>query len=253
MKFVDTHCHIQSEQFAGDREDVIARALDQLEWLVVIGDNIASSRRALDLTRDRVYATAGIHPHHANEFAPETVEMLRAMLAEPGVVALGEIGLDYYYDFAPRDVQREAFRAQLAIARELDVPVIIHNRDSDEDMIAVLESMGDEMPRGVMHCFSGDLLFLRRCLDLGLHVSFTGNITFPKAQMIRDAAVAAALERIMIETDAPYLAPVPLRGKRNEPAYVIRTGEYLAQLRGVAPDELAETTTNTATAFFHLQ
>lgn len=252
MRFVDTHCHIQAAQFDDDREAVIARALEQLAWLVVIGDNLVSSRAALQLTRENVYATAGIHPHHANEFSNDALGQVASMLDHPRVVALGEIGLDYYYDFAPRDSQIEAFRAQLELAHVRGLPVVIHNRDSDEDMLRVLEDMGKKRPRGVMHCFSGDRSFLDRCLGLGLHVSFTGNVTFPKAQTIRDAALAAPLERLMVETDAPYLAPVPLRGKRNEPAYVIKTGEFLAELRGMNAAEFAEATTHTAAAFFGL-
>lgn len=250
MRFVDTHCHVQAAQFDEDREDVIARALEQLAWLVVIGDNLASSRDAIALTRDRVYATAGIHPHHAKEFSPKVLREVETMLEHPRVVALGEIGLDYYYDFAPRDMQIEAFRAQLTLAYERDLPVIIHNRDSDEDMLRVLEEAGERRPRGVMHCFSGGPEFLARCLDLGLHVSFTGNVTFPKAAAIREAAEAAPLERLMVETDAPYLSPVPLRGKRNEPAHVVKTGEYLAELRGMTSEAFAEATTQSAAAFF---
>ena len=253
MKFVDTHCHIQSSQFDADRDEVVARALERLAWLVVIGDDLASSRKAVDLTRERVYATAGIHPHHVQEWSAQALDEVCAMLDHPRVVALGEIGLDYYYDFAPRDAQIEAFRAQLELAHARDLPVIIHNRDSDDDMLAILEDVGDKRPRGVMHCFSGGPEFLGRCLVLGLHVSFTGNVTFPKAQMIRDAAIEAPLDRLMVETDAPYLAPVPLRGKRNEPAFVVRTGEFLAELRGMSIDEFAAATTDTAARFFGVE
>jgi TatD DNase family protein len=250
VKLVDTHCHVQAAQFDADREVVIQRGLDDLAWLVIIGDNLASSRAALDLTRGRVFATAGIHPHHAAEFSEETLEQVRAMVQHPNAVAIGEIGLDYYYDMAPRDTQLAAFRAQLLLAHELGLPAVIHNRDADADMLEVLEGVGDQRPRGVMHCFSSDTAFLRRCLDLGLHISYTGNVTFPKAAHIRDAAAATPLDRLMVETDAPYLAPIPLRGKRNEPRYVAHTAAAIAQLKGLSLDAFAAATTATAAAFF---
>lgn len=253
MGLVDTHCHLQDAAFDEDREDVIHRSLAALDWLVVIGDDLETSRKALALCRPGVYCAAGVHPYHAAHVTPPMLDELRAMLHSGGAVALGEIGLDYYkYNQTPRDVQYAAFRVQLELAAELDLPVVIHNRDANDDLARVLDEYHPKLPGGVMHCFAGDAAFAQRCLTWDFFISFAGNVTFPKAGALRDAAKAVPLDRLLVETDSPYLAPQPVRGKRCEPAYVVHTAETLAQLKGVPPDEFSQQTTENARKLFRM-
>lgn len=252
MRFVDTHCHLQHHRFDDDREDVIARALEALEWLVVIGDDIESSAAAVALSRDRVYAAVGVHPYHAEAVDDAALERLRSLAAAPGVVALGEIGLDYFNEYAPRPAQRKAFAAQLALASELGLPVVIHNRESDADTHALLAEHMPALSGCIMHCFGSGPEFAEQCVALGCHISFAGNAAFPKAEPLRDAARATPLERLLVETDAPYLAPPPLRGKRCEPQYVQHTGAALAAALELAPENLAAHTTANARALFRV-
>ncbi len=253
MLLVDTHCHLQDPKFDADREAVIDHSLSALGWLVVVGDDIESSRRAAELTRDKLYAAVGVHPYGAACVDEEALAQLQELAALPGVVALGEIGLDYYRATAPRPIQAKAFKRQLELAQRMELPVIIHDRDAHDDCVAALQSFGDKGPGGVMHCFSGDAALAERCVDLGYHISFAGNLTFPKAQALRDAAAAVPLNRLLIETDSPYLAPQPVRGKRCEPAYVRYIAETLAQVKGVSLEELADATTANAHRLFGVQ
>jgi len=253
MGLVDTHCHLQSERFDEDRDAVLMRALESLDWLVLIGDSLTSSEAAVALIQDCVYAAVGIHPYHPEEASPAGIDRLRNLAKRPGVVAIGEIGLDYYkYNEAPRDIQQEAFRVQLRLAAELNLPVVIHNRDAQDDLAAILDEHHRDLCGGVMHCFAGDAAFLERCLSWNFHVSFAGNVTFPKAQALRDALQVVPMNRLLIETDSPYLAPQPVRGKRCEPGYVRYTAETLADVRGVRVDELIEQTTSNARALFRV-
>ncbi|MCC6486059.1 MAG: TatD family hydrolase [Candidatus Hydrogenedentes bacterium] len=253
MGLVDTHCHLQDRAFDEDREAVIARALDALEWVVVIGDSLASSEAAAALTREGVFAAVGVHPYHPEQVDDAGVAVLRELAKRPGVVAIGEIGLDYYkHNNAPRDAQQEAFRRQLDLAVELILPVVIHNRDSHEDLAAILDAYAGRLPGGIMHCFAGDAAFVERCLQWGFHVSFAGNLTFPKAGAVREAARAVPLNRLLVETDSPYLAPQPVRGKRCEPAYVAHTAATLAEVFGLAPEDLASRTTENARELFRI-
>jgi TatD DNase family protein len=193
---------------------------------------------------DAIYATVGVHPHDASKATSESYARLKELLQHPKVVALGEIGLDYHYDHSPREVQREAFLEQMRIAGEASKPIVIHTREAWEDTIALLETYWRPHGLGgIMHCFSGNADQAALCVDLGFHLSFGGILTFPKSADIQEAARRAPADRLLIETDAPYLAPVPHRGKRNEPAYVAETARKLAQLRGVSPEEIAQTTT----------
>lgn len=238
----DSHCHLDSEQFAADREAVLERALAAgVERMLVIGtgDGPPDLEAAIRLA-DRyapLLATVGVHPHDAAKVADGTLTRLEALLAHPKVVALGEIGLDYHYDFSPRDVQRSVFREQLEIARRHGKPVIIHTREAWDDTIAMLRQ--SPAGPGILHCFSGGPEEAREALALGFHISFAGIVTFPKAGQIQAAARETPLDRILIETDAPYLAPAPHRGKRNEPAFVAHTAAKVAQLRGMEPGALA--------------
>lgn len=252
MALVDTHCHLQDKAFDGDRDEVIARSLSALDWMVVIADSLTSSRKALELTSPtRIYAAVGVHPYHPEEMGGAGRDELRALAESSGVVAIGEIGLDYYrHNDAPRATQQAAFHAQLALATELSLPVVIHNRDAGEDTLAILREHDERLPGVIMHCFSGDVAFAQACGERGYYVSFAGNLTYPKAQPLREAAAAVDRERLLVETDSPYLAPQPVRGKRCEPAHVAHTAAALAQVLGMSTDEAAHLTGENARRVF---
>jgi TatD DNase family protein len=252
MPLVDTHCHLQSPRFDADRQEVMARCREKLDWLVVIGDDLPSSHAACALAGPQVHATVGLHPYHAAAATPETLEELRSLAGQPGVVAIGEIGLDYFNEYAPREVQARGFQAQLELAAELGKPVVIHNRDSDADAAALLAAYLHRVPGVVMHCFGSNAAFAAHCVQMGCFVSFAGNVTFPKAEALREAADAVPLDRILVETDAPYLAPVPLRGQRCEPWHVEHTARCLAERRGVPFEEFCAITTANAARFYGL-
>lgn len=253
MGLVDTHCHLQSERFDEDRDAVLARAVEALDWIVLIGDSLESSQAAVDLVEEQVYAAVGVHPYHPEQVSDEGLARLRSLAARPGVVAIGEIGLDYYkYNEAPRDVQQSAFRAQLELAANLNLPVVIHNRESQDDLASILDEYHATLCGGIMHCYSGDAAFVERCLSWGFHVSFAGNVTFPKAQGLRDAAGAVPMNRLLVETDSPYLAPQPVRGTRCEPAFVTYTAETLAKVKGLDLDTFIAQTTANARALFRV-
>jgi TatD DNase family protein len=249
VNLVDSHCHLDNLQFDPDREAVIGRALAAgIERMVVIGTgdgppDLEAGIRLAD-KHEAIYATVGVHPHDASKATPDTYKRLRELLKHPKVIALGEIGLDYHYDHSPREVQREAFLEQMLIASEARKPIVIHTREAWEDTIDLLEVYWRPYGLGgIMHCFSGGPDQAALCLDLGFYLSFAGILTFPKSADIQEAARTAPADRILIETDAPYLAPVPYRGKRNEPAFVAQTARKLAELRGVTPEEIARITT----------
>jgi TatD DNase family protein len=245
MPLVDTHCHLDSEQFDADRETVIERALAAgVERMMAIGtgegppDLEAGIRLAERYPF--IYATIGVHPHDAAKATNETFDRLRELSRHPKVLAIGEIGLDYHYDFSPRDVQREVFERQLELAREAGKPIVIHTREAWADTLDVIRAHW--RGEGIMHCFTGNEAQAREALDLGFYLSFGGVLTFPKAEPTRQAAAIAPADRILIETDCPYLAPVPNRGKRNEPAFIAETARRLAEVRGVAEEEIAAVT-----------
>ena len=250
---VDTHCHLNHEQFNDDLTDVIARAeAADIRRMIVIGFDLTSSQRAVELAEqfDSVYAAVAVHPHDAQSYDADTETVLRQLAIRPNVVAIGEIGLDYHYDHSPRAEQHSAFRAQLAMAKELRLPVIIHCREAYEDTLDVLESEMDGEFSGVMHCWGGTMEEAQRSLDLGMFLGFGGVITFKNADEVREVARQAPSNRILIETDAPYLAPVPHRGKRNEPSYTQLVCEKLAELRQIPLDMLAAQTTANASVLF---
>lgn len=238
MRGVDTHCHLPMAQFDADREIVLAQALEQLEFLIVIGDGLDGSLGALELVRSNVYATVGFHPYQAAEYDDVAGGRLEEFASRPGVVAVGEIGLDYHNEVAPRPVQRRSFERQLLLAARLGLPAVIHSRDADEDSYAVLREHAPGLAACILHCFGGSVDFAEKCLDLGCFISFAGNVTFPKAASLREAAKRVPLDRLLAETDAPYLAPQPVRGKRCEPAHVLHTLRFLADLKGVSPEEM---------------
>jgi TatD DNase family protein len=244
--FVDSHCHLDDKRFADDLNAVIDRALAAgVTKLLSIGTGdgppgLDCATKIAD-SHESVYASIGVHPHDAAKVMPQTFDDLRALAKNPNVIAFGEIGLDYHYDFSPREVQREVFVAQLKLAHELALPIIIHTREAWTDTIEILRRHG-QMP-GIMHCFTGDPAQAREALDLGLHLAFGGAVTFKTADQIRESARITPDDRLLIETDAPYMAPVPHRGKRNEPAFMLETAAKLAELRGTAPEHIAQITT----------
>jgi TatD DNase family protein len=247
---IDSHAHLEMPAFDPDRDAVLERARQAgVRFILSIGNaqpEEGSMERSLDLCRRHpgLATTVGIHPHDARIASDRWYRQILDLSGEPEVVAIGEIGLDYHYDLSPRDRQREVFRHQLIMARELDRPIIVHSREAETDTLDLLtELWAPPHPGGIMHCFSGDALMARCCLDLGLCISFAGNITFKNAADLRQAAAAVPVERLLAETDAPYLAPVPHRGRRNEPAHVRLVVEALAELHDRPADEMARQTT----------
>jgi TatD DNase family protein len=258
---IDTHCHLADEVFEADLPEVIGRArgagLSGAVCILGAGDEGEASRASrVRQLWPSVGLAVGVHPHQAVQCSGQVDRaeawIRQALAADPAVCAVGEIGLDFHYDFSPRDVQREVFIAQLAVARSLDLPVVIHTREADEDTFATLAAEGRGV-RGVFHCFTGGVERARRALDLGFYLSLAGIVTFPRATDLHEVAAFAPADRILIETDSPYLAPVPYRGKRNEPAHVVQVAERVAALRGVTPSALAGLTTANALQLFGTQ
>lgn len=246
MNLIDSHCHLDHEKFQGDLEETVARSrvAGVTRFLAIgTGEGPPHLEAGLRLAErfEGFFATVGVHPHDASKADAETLTRLAELVKHPKVVALGEIGLDYHYDFSPRDVQMSMFMAQLEIARAAHLPVVIHTREAWADTVGVLRESwrGD----GIMHCFTGGIGEAREALDLGLHLAFGGVVTFPKSEETRAAARMVPEDRLLVETDAPYLAPAPHRGKRNEPAFLTETVRKLAEIRGVEPERIAEATT----------
>jgi len=245
VKLVDSHCHLDDSKFDEDRDQTIERARAAgVERLLAIGTGSGPPdlEAAMRLAEryDFIYATIGVHPHDAAKATEETFTRLRELADHPKVLAIGEIGLDYHYDFSPRPVQQEVFARQLALAAEARKPIIIHTREAWEDTLAQITSLPHG---GIMHCFTGDPAQARQALDRGFHLSFGGVLTFPKAEIVREAARLTPDDRLLVETDCPYLAPIPHRGKRNEPAFMLATVNRLAEVRGSSPEAIAELTT----------
>ena len=241
MKLFDTHVHLTDDRFDADRQAVIdGFEAEHILGVIEAATDEADSKAAVDLASNntRVYAAVGIHPHEAKDVSGEYIRVLADLAKNPKVVAIGEIGLDYHYDFSPRNIQQDIFKAQIALAKDLDLPIIIHNREATKDTMDILKSFAPL--RGVMHCFSGSPETVQETIRLGLHVSFTGTLTFANAHKVQEAFLAVPLDRVMAETDGPYLAPVPVRGKRNEPKYVKHVIEKMAELHGISPGEMAD-------------
>lgn len=248
----DTHAHLDFSPFDPDRERVILRArVAGLVAIVNVGTDPESCRASVALAEqyDFMYAAVGIHPHDAKALTPGVLEELRALARHPRVVAIGEIGLDYYRDLSPRPLQRQAFADQLALAAELGLPVVIHSRDALDDILSVLRGWTG---RGVLHSYSGGPERLEEVLALGLSVGISGPVTFPNAHRLRAVAARVPLDRLLIETDCPYLTPEPYRGRRNEPAYVWHVAGAVARVRGMSAEEVARITTENAAHLFHL-
>jgi TatD DNase family protein len=239
--FTDSHCHLDGERFAADLEAVLDRAAAAgVTRMLSIGTGEIDCAVRLADKYEQVYASVGVHPHDASKLTAQTLDDLRALAANPKVVAFGEIGLDNHYDFSPRETQREAFIAQLRLARELDLPITIHTREAWDDTVSVLRD--NWSGEGIMHCFTGDSVQAQEALVMGFHLSFGGVLTFKTAENVREAARITPDDRLLIETDAPYLAPIPYRGKRNEPAMMVETAKKLAEVRGTTVEHIAQVT-----------
>lgn len=251
---VDTHAHLDSSSFDTDRQEVIARAHSGgISHILTVGCDLQSSRASIELAaaHPNIYAAVGVHPHDATQVDDACIEELRHMiLAGNKIVALGEIGLDYYRDRSPRDIQREALRRQIALARETGLPLIIHDRDAHEDVLTILAEEKASEIGGVLHCFSGDVAMAKTCLDMGFYLSFPGTITYPANEATRDVVRAVPVDRMLVETDCPYLSPLPLRGKRNEPALVRHTAERIAEIKGLTIADVARITSRNAFDLF---
>jgi TatD DNase family protein len=262
--FVDSHAHLDGKQFDSDRDAVIARAREAGVGTIVAignGDGPEDCDCGIRLAEkyDFMYATLGIHPHEAALATDAVYEKMREWAKHPKVIAWGEIGLDYFYDHSPRDVQKQVFVKQMELARQAKLPIVIHCRPSNsgedawEDCLRLMrEQWAPSGLGGILHCFTGTWKHAKQGLDMGFMISFAGNVTFPKAQGIRDAAKEVPLERMLVETDCPYLAPVPYRGKRNEPAFVRETARQLGELRGLTAEEVGARTTENFQRFFSL-
>jgi len=252
---IDTHAHLDDARFDGDRDAMIARAREAgVENLVTIGCDLTTSRAAVELA-DRypfVYATVGVHPHEAKQIGDSWYDDLRRLAQHQKVVAYGEIGLDYHYNHSPPKLQRERFREQIVLARDLRLPIVVHTREAQDDTITVLKEENAADVGGVFHCFSGDARLAKDALDLGFLLSFSGVITFQNATMLRDIVKTVPMDRILVETDSPYLTPAPHRGKRNEPAYVRLVAEKIAAIQGMTADQVAELTSQNARRVFKI-
>lgn len=252
IQYIDSHCHIDGPEYDADREDVIARAHEvgvTTMLNVATGDpHSGAFERAVELAEKHreIFCAVGVHPHDAKLFNDRAETRLIDLARQsPSVIAWGEIGLDYHYDHSPREVQREVFQRQLRIARQLDLPVVIHSREADDDTVRILrEELTGSARAGVLHCFGGSFQMAASALELGFFISFAGNLTFKKAEDLRDVACRLPLDRLLVETDCPYLTPVPFRGKRNEPARVVETAKFLGGLRGLAVEEIAAITSD---------
>ena len=261
MNFIDSHCHIDGEAFDADRDEVVdnAKKAGVLAMLVVGTGNPHDGEvaKAVETAEryENVYASVGVHPHDAKLYDDRAEETLVSLVkSSKKVIAWGEIGLDFYYDHSPRDVQREVFIRQIRTARELNLPIIIHSRDADEETVEILRAECTYPDfKGIMHCFGGTAEMARALMDIGFLISFAGNVTFKKAENLRDAARVVPLEKLLIETDCPFLTPIPFRGKRNEPAYVVETAKFLAEFYGVELETLANQTTRNFLDFFRIK
>lgn len=254
MTLFDSHCHLFDEQFAEDVETVIEQARGNgVTRFVVPAVDVPSALKAIDLSRrfEGVYAAAGLHPESLKNHSDSVFDEISDIAQSEQVVAIGEIGLDYYWDVAPRDEQQRVFRKQLQMAKDLHLPVIIHNRDATEDTVRILEEeAADGRLQGVMHCFTGSVETAKRCMAFGFYISFGGPVTFKNAHKVQETAAAIPSHSLLIETDSPYLSPHPLRGKRNEPARVRLVAEKLAELQNLSVEDVAEITTANACKLF---
>jgi len=250
----DTHCHLDFPEFDRDRDEVIRRAKDEgIDYIINIGTSLEGSRKSIELSRQYgyIYATVGIHPHEADKFDKKEEIAIRELVKLNKVVAIGEIGLDYYKNYSEPENQRVLFLSLAKLAKDFSLPLVIHTRKANDDTLKILKEF---LPvKAVVHCFSGEEDFLKECLNLGFFISFTCNITYKKSGHLRGLVKIVPLSRLLLETDAPYLPPEGLRGRRNEPAYVIHLAEEIARIKEISVEEVASATTDNAKDFFHLE
>ncbi|MGG3843465.1 TatD family hydrolase [Anoxybacillus kestanbolensis] len=249
----DTHAHLNATQFNEDVEQVIERArAEGVSHIVVVGFDRPTIQRAMELAEQYsfIYAAVGWHPVDAIHMTDEDLIMIERLAAHPKVVALGEMGLDYYWDQSPKEVQKEVFRKQIRLAKKVKLPIVIHNRDATADIVHILQEEHAEEVGGVMHCFSGSIEVARQCIDMNFYISFGGPVTFKNAKKPKEVAKEIPLDRLLIETDCPYLTPHPFRGKRNEPSYVKYVAEAIAELKGISFEEVAQKTSDNAKRLF---
>ena len=251
----DTHVHLNAWQFKEDLEDTVQRAFDAgVEYMVVVGFDHETIPLAIEIAEryETIYAAVGWHPVDAIDMTDKELAWIEELSKHPKVVAIGEMGLDYHWDKSPKEVQAEVFRKQIRLAKKLDMPIIIHNREATKDIIRILEEEKAETVGGIMHCYSDSVEYVQRCLDMNFYISLGGPVTFKNATDPKEVAKMVPFDRLLIETDAPYLAPHPNRGKRNEPAYVKLVAEKIAELRNVSFEEVAERTTKNAFRVFRM-
>jgi len=252
---IDTHAHLDMQDFDQDREKVIKRAINQgVTHVITVGIDLASSIRAMHLTNDHrcVYAAVGCHPHHADRWDASLTRQLAQFTSHPKVVAWGEIGLDFYRNRAARETQLSSFRRQLEAAHDQGIPVVIHDREAHGEVLEILQRIGEKERAGVIHCFSGNLELANRFIQLGYSISISGTVTYPQARWVKEVAASVPLDAMLLETDAPFLSPVPKRGKRNEPGFVSFTAQEVARLRKVDVEEVAQATFRNAMRLFKI-
>lgn len=254
--FIDTHVHLNADQYTEDLQQVIDRALEaKVEKMVVVGFDKITIERAMELadSYEFIYVVIGWHPVDAIDCTEEDLQWIEELASHPKVVAIGETGLDYYWDKSPKEVQQQLFRKQIRLAQKLNLPIVIHNREATGDVVKILREENAATVGGVMHCFSGSVETARECIAMNFMISLGGPVTFKNAKTPKEVAKEIPLEYLLIETDAPYLAPHPYRGKRNEPSYVPLVAEEIARLKGITVEEVAKATTENATKFFKLK
>ncbi|SHH46150.1 TatD DNase family protein [Caloranaerobacter azorensis DSM 13643] len=252
---IDSHAHLDDKRFDKDRDKIIKNLKDNDVSIVINpGADLASSIKAVALAEEyeNIYAAVGIHPHDAKTMDEDTIEVLKSLLKKDKVIAVGEIGLDYHYDFSPRDVQKKWFREQIKLAKEFNLPIIVHDREAHKDVYDILKEEQDGTLRGVLHCFSGSVEMAKEYIKMGFYISFAGPITFKNAKTPREVAKAIDINRILIETDSPYLTPHPHRGKRNEPLYVRYVAAMIAELKGMTIEEVAHITAENTKKLFNI-
>lgn len=253
LKIIDTHAHYDDDAFDDDRYELLSAVLSEsVDSIITIGTSIEKSRFSVEIAEkfDRVYAAVGIHPEDCENTPDDYIELLKEMSRNKKVVAIGEIGLDYHYDGYNKEAQIKIFREQLELAEELNLPVIIHSRDATQDTMEILR---EYKPRGVMHCFSGSAETAREIISLGMMISFTGVLTFKNSRRAVEACAAVPMDRLMLETDCPYMAPIPHRGKRNNSSYAVHTAEKVAEIKGLTTEEVISICNKNAISFFNLK
>jgi len=251
--FIDTHSHLFYPNFEDDLDDVIQRAKDSgVDFILVPATDLATAKEVINLIEkyDMIYGAVGIHPHETKDWEPSLLNEIESLTSHKKIVAIGEIGLDYFYDYSPKEKQIKAFKSQIDLALKIDLPIIVHNRDSDKDMMEIINSYGGSGLKAQFHCFNGSLNDAKDLMQMGYMISFTGNITFKKADELREVLKNVRIDQLLLETDSPFLTPVPFRGKRNEPAYVKYIAEQVAEAHEISIEEVGRITSFNAFRFF---